>query len=115
MIKTRVSLNTMNKQTHSQLHQIGERLKKEYNAQQVILFSSCARGEKTVDSDVDLLVVAPTNEGFLERMATVKRTIRDLRKGLAVAPIVLTHEEIEARKQIRDPFITEILKEGLTL
>ena len=54
----------MNKQAHSQLHQIGERLKKECNAQQVILFGSYARGEETVDIDVDLLVVAPTNEGF---------------------------------------------------
>ncbi len=74
----------------NRIEAISERLKKKYDAQRVILFGSYARGEATEDSDVDLLVIAPTAEGFFERMATVKRLIRDLRNGLPVAPIVLT-------------------------
>lgn len=46
--------------------EVYERLKKEYCAEKVILYGSYARGEETEDSDVDLLVVAPTTEDFLK-------------------------------------------------
>lgn len=94
---------------------IGERLRKEYNAQAIILFGSYARGEATEHSDVDILVIAPTTERFFQRAATVKRLIRDLRNGLPVAPIVLTQEEIEKRLRIKDQFIETILEEGVEL
>jgi predicted nucleotidyltransferase len=94
---------------------IGERLKKEYNAEKVILFGSHARGEATEDSDVDILIIAQTAERFFQRTATAKRLIRDLRNGLPVAPIVLTREEIEERVNIKDQFIEEILTEGVEL
>jgi len=94
---------------------ISERLKKEYNAQEVILFGSYARGEATRDSDVDILVIAPTTEKFFKRMATAKRLIRDLRNGLPVAFIVLTREEIGRRIGIKDQFIEGILEEGIEL
>lgn len=97
------------------LKAISERLKKEYGAQRVILFGSYARGEATEDSDVDILVVAPTGERFFERLATVKRLIRDLRKGLAVAPIVLTEEELDNRLVKGDQFLQEIVKTGVSL
>ncbi len=94
---------------------IGERLKKEYNAQEVILFGSYARGGATEDSDIDILVIAPTTERFFDRMATVKRLIRDLRNGLPVSPIVLTQEEVEKRVKIKDQFVEAILGEGVRL
>lgn len=94
---------------------ISERLKKEYNAEKVILFGSYARGEATEDSDVDILVIAPATERFFERMATVKRLTRDLRNGLPLAPIVLTQQEIEKRIEIKDQFINEILEGGVEL
>jgi predicted nucleotidyltransferase len=97
------------------LKEIGARLKKEYHAEKIILFGSYARGRPTKDSDVDILVIAPTKERFYERMATVKRLIRDVRKGLPVAPIVLTRQEIEKRIEIKDQFINQILGEGLEL
>jgi predicted nucleotidyltransferase len=96
-----------------QVKAIADRLKKQYHAEQVILFGSYATGAATKDSDVDLLVIAPTKERFFERMASVKRLIRDLRKGLPVAPIVLTPKEIADRKKLEDSFVTEILEKGL--
>lgn len=94
---------------------ISRRLKEQYGAQKVILFGSYARGEATEDSDVDILVIAPTSERFFERMATVKRLIRDLRKGLAVAPIVLTEAELDNRLGAGDQFLQEIVKTGVSL
>ena len=94
---------------------ISERLKKEYHAEQVILFGSYARGEATKDSDVDILVIAPTSERFFERMAKVLELVRDLYDGLALSPIVLRPEELSERLRIGDQFLQEILEEGIAL
>lgn len=105
----------MDQEMYERLRKIGERLKKEYHAERVILFGSYARGGYTEDSDVDMLIIAPTKERFFERMASVRRLIRDLRNGLPIAPIVLTPKEIKERKKAGDQFIIEILEKGLTL
>lgn len=105
----------MKRELNKRLRTIGNKIKKEYRAERVILFGSYARGDATEDSDVDLLVVAPTKERFFVRMATVRRLIRDLRDGLPVSPIVLTPAELEKRRQAGDPFVREILETGVSL
>jgi predicted nucleotidyltransferase len=105
----------MNKEIYKRLRKISNRLKKEYRAQQVILFGSYATGKATKDSDVDLFIIAPSKEKFFERLASVKRLIRDLRNGFPVAPIVLTPKEVEKRKKIGDQFIQGILESGIIL
>ncbi len=105
----------MKRELDKRLQTIGSRIKKEYSAERVILFGSYAKGKATKDSDVDLLVVAPTKERFFERMASVRRLIRDLRDSLAVSPIVLTPGELEKRRQTGDPFVQEILQTGVSL
>lgn len=94
---------------------IAERLKTAYHAEQVILFGSSAKGQASTGSDTDLLVVAPTQERFFERSATVLGLLRDLYPGLALSPIVLTPEELQERLDRRDPFVQEIIGEGLAI
>ncbi len=105
----------MKQEINERLQKISKRLKKEYNAEKVILFGSYTTGTAKEDSDVDILVIAPTKERFFERMASVRRIIRDLKDGIPVAPIVLIPEELEERKKIGDQFIIGILGEGLHL
>ena len=87
----------------------------QYGAEQVILYGSYAQGRAGPNSDVDLLIIAQTDEKFYQRMATVKGLIRDLRKGLAVSPLVLTKQELEKRIQIKDQFISGIIENGTKL
>jgi len=94
---------------------ISQRIKEKYNAQRVILFGSYARNEATEDSDVDILVIAPTKERFYERMATVLGFVRDLYQGLALSPIVLRPEELARRIEMGDQFVQEILETGKEL
>lgn len=94
---------------------IADRLRIAYHAQTVILFGSSARGEASDDSDTDLLVIAPTQERFFERSATVLGLVRDLYSGLALSPIVLTPDELRQRLDRGDPFVKEIVGEGVTV
>ncbi len=105
----------MNPEIYERLKKISERLKKEYKAEKVILYGSYARGEVTEDSDIDLFIIAPTNERFFDRMASVSKIIRDLRNGLPISPIVLTPDEFNHKLQIEDAFIQTILEEGVGL
>lgn len=104
-----------NQEMDERLQKISERLKKEYHAERVVLFGSYARGEETEDSDVDILVIAPTKERMIKRMAPVSRIIRDLRNGFPVSPIVLTLEESRHKLDMEDAFIQTIMEEGFVL
>ncbi|MBM4140728.1 MAG: nucleotidyltransferase domain-containing protein [Nitrospira sp.] len=105
----------MNKEIYGRLRKISKRLKEKYLAEKVILFGSYARGDATEDSDVDILVIAPTNERMFERMATVSRLIRDLRNGFPISPIVLTPKEFKDKLTKEDAFIQTIMEEGVVL
>jgi predicted nucleotidyltransferase len=97
------------------LLRIAERLKRQHGAAKVIVYGSVARGEATVHSDIDLLVVAPTAEKGYRRMATVKALVRDLSRGLPISPIVLTPAELAQRLADGDPFVREIVESGVEL
>lgn len=105
----------MNQEIYERLRKISERLKIEYYAEKVILYGSYAKGEATEDSDIDILVIAPTNERMFDRMATVRGIIRDLRNGLPISPIVFTPEELTLRLGEGDPFLQTVLQEGIVL
>jgi predicted nucleotidyltransferase len=100
---------------YQRLKLISKKLKEEYHAKVVILFGSYALGNARRDSDIDLLIIAPTKERYFERMATVRRLIREFRNGLPISPIVLTPQEVKERKKKGDPFIAEIFLNGIEL
>ncbi|MGB7291787.1 MAG: nucleotidyltransferase domain-containing protein [Thermodesulfobacteriota bacterium] len=105
----------MTQDIYERLKKISDRLKKEYNAEKVILYGSYARDEATEDSDLDILVIASTKERMIDRMASVSRIIRDLRNGVPISPIVLTPEEFRDKLDMEDAFIQTIMEEGVVL
>lgn len=105
----------MKQEIAKRLISISERLKQKYQAEKVILYGSYATGKESEESDIDLFIIAPTNERFFQRMATVLKLIRDLKKGIPIEPIVLRPDEVKNRLKIGDQFIKEIINKGIYL
>lgn len=105
----------MNQEIYERLKNISNRLKKEYHAERVILYGSYAKGEAGEDSDIDLFIIAETNERFFERMARVRMLLRDLSYKIPLSPIILTADEVKVRLQREDQFVKQIIDKGVYL
>lgn len=97
------------------LGRIAERLKRHYRAERVIVFGAVVRGDATIRSDIDLLVVAPSTEKAYLRMAAVKALVRDLSRGLPLSTVVLTPDELKQKLTDEDPCVREIVQSGVEL
>jgi predicted nucleotidyltransferase len=97
------------------LGRIADRLKRELGAERVVVYGSVAKGEATRDSDIDLLVIAPSSEKAYLRMARVLEVVEDMSRGIPLSPIVLTPEEVQDRIAQRDSFLRHIFEEGVPL
>ena len=76
----------------------------------IILFGSHAQGTASADSDVDLLVIGPSDVPRGER--EVRLRVALFGSDLPYDLIALTSAEVEARQRIKGPFIAEILSNG---
>ncbi len=83
------------------------------NAEKVILFGSFARGDVHAGSDVDLFIIAPSDQPRFKRS-------RELYKLFSPYPfsmdlLVYTPEEVEAGKKTPLSFVSTVLREGKTV
>ena len=74
----------------------------------VLLIGSYARGDFNLWSDIDLLIIGDFKGNPLERLEDI-----DFPPGYET--IMLTPEEINKMKMKNDKFITDALKDGVTL
>lgn len=81
--------------------------------EKIILFGSYAYGTPTSDSDVDLLVVMPSQEAEIERYLRVSRLLRP--RPFAVDILVKTPQELAHSLEHGDFFIAEIVSQGRVL
>ena len=79
----------------------------------IILFGSTAKGQSTVESDYDLLVVENTEQPRHLRAAPYRRALKGL--GHPKDILVWTMREISEWKNVPNAFITTAMREGRTL
>ena len=91
---------------------IAARIVAEFAPERVVLFGSHAWGQSGPVSDVDLLVVANT-EDSLRMEGQIARRCRP--RFTAMDVLVKTPAEVEARLQLGDPFMREIVERGRVL
>lgn len=80
--------------------------------EKIILFGSLARGTAGPDADVDLLIVMP-HEGHPARLAA--EIVKKVRKSFPLDLIVRSPEKLNERLQMGDPFLSEVMEEGVVL
>jgi len=81
-------------------------------AQAAYLFGSWSRGRADACSDIDLLVVCDTARPFFERW----RDFAPLYElPGAIDLLIYRPEELEAMREAENPFIQEVLTQGLKL
>jgi predicted nucleotidyltransferase len=96
------------------LAQAIERLKAEFQPEQIYLFGSHAWGTPHEDSDVDLMVIVPKSaERAIRRMQRAHRCLRGLRMSKDV--FVQTREEFDRYKDLRASLQHQILERGRKL
>ncbi len=76
----------------------------------VIVFGSCARGEATEDSDLDVLVVKPTVDDQWEEMVRLRRAMRPIR--IAADVIVVSKETFDQWANTPNTLLYESAHEG---
>lgn len=74
-----------------------ERIVAAANPTKVILFGSYARGEATLDSDLDLIVVEKNVANIGEEMVRLRDAIGDV--GIGVDVLVYSEQEFEKRRE----------------
>jgi len=95
------------------LDQVVDRLISGYDPDRIILFGSRASGLEHEDSDYDLLIVKPTEEGPLDRQIAVERLLHDRRLALDIH--VYTPDEVWRLYAGGNPIIEETMETGRVL
>lgn len=99
-------------QIAKQLEQYCQEIVGKLNPQAIILFGSYAIDDINEGSDIDIMVIADFQVGFLDRI----KLLLDLNHlELPIEPIGYTSEEFEGLKQAGNPFITRVLDTGKIL
>ena len=115
MVRQNSKKTQMNSKTVNLVHEMVEKLVKQYAPQKVVLFGSYAYGRAHSDSDIDLLIIKETSERFIERWVTVRRILSDPQRKVGLDILVLTPREISERIDRGDQFVEEIVKKGKVL
>ena len=105
MIKTKVSLEEIKRSFAAVLETGG--------AQRAIIFGSYARGEADEYSDIDLVIIKDTETPFLDRYRDFDGLFSVMPKALEV--LVYTQGEFESMRDGGNPFILNVVEDGIVI
>lgn len=75
------------------------------HTRKIILFGSCATGEDTLESDIDLFIVADKDE-----QTTVRRIISEFQSDREIKPVIMDTVEFMEMQQTDKTFYYEVTK-----
>ena len=96
--------------TDELIQEIKNRIISGVHPEKIILFGSYAYGTPTKDSDLDLLVIMPSDEPMHSRVTRIRKLVRDI--PIPKDIIVYTPQEVEKWKDASVAFITSIIRKG---
>jgi len=114
-VRVAVEREALRQRYERELERVVACLRASYEPERIVLFGSCARGDFTKDSDIDLLILKKTDQRHLDRMREVYRLVYSPEQYLALDALVLTPEEWARKLSMNDFFVQEIAREGKIL
>ena len=105
----------MDKKRQKQLNEIVEVIRDNIDPVSIYLFGSLASGDFKQDSDIDLLIVAPSKDRPLERRLKLRKLLIDYDRDLGLDLLVYTPEEYNMLINEPSSFIYSITQNGLKL
>jgi predicted nucleotidyltransferase len=97
------------------LNTIVDKLAREYQPRQIILYGSQVRGTPNQGSDIDLLIVKDSHLSPYQRVVHVRRLLRDPQRLIPLDLIVVTPSELEKRLKRGDQFLQAVVSQGQVL
>lgn len=105
----------MKKNVQNQLNEIVTVIKANIDPVSIYLFGSFASGNFQQDSDIDLLIVAPSKDRPLERRMKLRKLLIEYDRNLGLDLLIYTPEEYNMLINEPSSFIHAITKNGLKL
>ena len=96
----------------AKIGKLGRQIGLEFRPEKVLLFGSHARRKPRADSDVDLLVIMPTEGKSIHQAVEIRLS---LDHDIPIDVLVRTPEELGKRLAMGDSFLREILEKGVIL
>jgi predicted nucleotidyltransferase len=90
--------------------QMVRRIVEAVDPDRIILFGSAARGEEGAESDIDLLVIAPSDQPRWRRTAPLYRLLAGM--GVPKDIVWWTPDEVREWRGVTSHFITTAIREG---
>ena len=92
------------------VEEIVRRIVETVHPEKIILFGSLARGDARPESDLDLLVIAQSQEPRYRRSAPLYGILSDIFIPMDI--LVYSPEEVEEWSGVRQAFVTTAIREG---
>jgi predicted nucleotidyltransferase len=96
-----------------QIRAFSKAIARRFRPSKIVLFGSYAYGKPTGNSDVDLLVIMRRTRDHGERMSV--RIRHAIPRNFPLDLLVRTPSDVANRLRRGDPFICELLKQGIVL
>lgn len=98
------------------VYEINTEIKKAFPDASVILYGSEARGNSTVNSDIDLLILLNKDKVDFDTKTHLYNLLYDieLREQISISPLIYARGEWENRP-IKTPFYLNVQQEGILL
>jgi predicted nucleotidyltransferase len=105
----------MDEMIKSVIQKIIQELEGEIHPERIILFGSRVAGNADACSDLDLLIIAPSEDRPVERRLKVRRLLRELDERLGLDIFFYTPEEAALLTDEPSSFLRQILNTGVTI
>lgn len=103
----------VNRVTEALLQEMVQRIVQAVDPERIILFGSYASGHPHAESDLDLLVIMPSDRPRWQRPLPIYNALR----GLIIPKdvVVYTPEEVEEWSEVPQAFVTTAIRKGRVL